>query len=193
MENTVLQDIPREIATDLVAAGEAPVDFHDVASAYVESDRMDERLDGLSLSERLGTFEPTGFDINDWLDTYTNWGGADAIYQIQHGMFVTAIRQSLQTYEDNIELAVDLHHALDRLADEQYLINDAPNYTELVHDFYSSQGELEASGINPFPTIGLDQFNETHVRGLSTLDPTDDDTLSALHAFFTERYPKYAP
>ena len=195
MDNSLVEDITREIATDLVANGEAPVDFHDIASAYVESDRMDERLAGLTFSERLELFEPADFNVTDWLDTHTDWSGSDAIYQIQRGMFVTTIRQNLQTYEADIELAVDLHHAFDRLTDEvdQYIVNDSPNYTELVHEFYSFQSELEAGDNNPYDPISLDQFNEAHVRGLTPLDPTDDNLLTALHAMLCDRHEMYAP
>jgi hypothetical protein len=188
--SSILDDIATELALDLVASGDSPTDFHDIASAYATSDLLDERLDGMTLDERLAVFEPAGYDYREWLGHHNEFNsGSTAVNQILHGMYVTSIRQAVQTYEDDIEVAVSIHTALSDLVETEYLVDDWPNPSEVVHAFFTWVGEESSGGNTDYDDLDHSDFNETHVRALEPLDITNDILLDALWEWLSAAHP----
>jgi len=107
----------------------------------------------------------------------------DIVHQVAYNAVRVDIEQYLYDFIDDINAAILIHDVLDDLEDSDLTPSD------VVDGFFTWIGENRDMLNEDITGLGLEDFNETHVRRIEVLNPITDNTLiDALWEYLNEIY-----
>lgn len=178
----IRESLVRDIAAEMLELDSVELGGWDFVKSYVH-EHWEEYFAGIPESDIVAEFAPDSFRVLDWVET-VNYRNADVVPALAKGAVTEGVYYTLTEYEEAIECAALLHNAFETLCtdggdDAPYTTADGwPNPSLLVTEFFTWLGEQDSAGTEwareANERLGFAEFNESHVRRLTVIDPIGD-------------------